>query len=179
MVSILLLSRGSLASAACEFIRDLAALIFLPNSPISEGYRKLAPHLSSAPYTSKPVLNPQDAIASHVRWKIALLLANQMHEPLTDRALQAIRSPGDCLVGKWLVSEHTLHLRRSPEYRAVFDLHTAFHGQMLRIANLLQTGDFPRAERLLNAPGPFQIASHSLANAIMALNRRARPRVAP
>lgn len=125
--------------------------------------------MSSAPYTSKAVCTPQDAIASQVRWRIALLLAAKMHEPLTDRALEAIRIPAECLVGKWLLSEHTLHLRGTPEYRAVFTLHAEFHNQMHQIANLLQTGDYPRTLLLLNEPGNFQSVSNSLANAIMAL----------
>lgn len=132
----------------------------------------MGPHLSSAPYTSKAVCTPRDAIASHVRWKIALLLAAQIREPLTDRALEAIRIPAVCLVGIWLASEHTLHLRGTLEYCAVVDLHAAFHGQMQRVANLLQTGDYPQTLQILNAPGPFQDASNSLANAIMALDRR-------
>jgi hypothetical protein len=132
--------------------------------------------LSSTPYISKPVHTPQEAIASHVRWKIALLLAAQMREPLTDRALKAIRYPDECLVGIWLLSDDTLHIRSTPEYRAVRDLHTAFHDQMLAISNLIQTGDFPQAERLLNAAGSFQNASNALANAIMALGRGDRPR---
>ena len=122
---------------------------------------------------------PRDAIASHVRWRIALLLAAQMREPLTDRALEAIRIPAVCLVGIWLASEQTLHLRGTPEYCAVVDLHGAFHGQMQRIANLLQTGDYPQTLRLLNGPGPFQDASNSLANAIMTLDRRTLRRSSP
>jgi hypothetical protein len=139
----------------------------------------MGPHLSSAPYTSKAVCTPRDAIASHVRWKIALLLAAQIREPLTDRALEAIRIPAVCLVGTWLASEHTLHLRGIPEYCAVVDLHNAFHSQMQRVADLLQTGDYPQTLHLLNAPGPFQDASNSLANAIMALDRRTFPKPWP
>jgi hypothetical protein len=107
------------------------------------------------------------------------LLAAQMREPLTDRALEAIRIPAVCLVGIWLASEHTLHLRGTPEYRAVVVLHGVFHSQMQRVANLLQTGDYPQTLHLLNAPGPFQDASNSLANAIMALDRRTLPKPWP
>jgi hypothetical protein len=107
------------------------------------------------------------------------LLAAQMREPLTDRALEAIRIPAVCLVGIWLASEHTLHLRGTPEYRAVVVLHGVFHSQMQRVANLLQTGDYPQTLHLLNAPGPFQDASNSLANAIMALDRRTFPKPWP
>ena len=128
--------------------------------------------MPSEPYIAKTVKTAPDAIASHVRWKITLLLAATIREPLTDRATHSIQHPEECSIHKWLLSEHTLHLRGTPEHRAVLDLHAAFHGHMLRIANLLNAGDFDQAERLLNAPEPFQNASRSLANAIMALGRR-------
>jgi hypothetical protein len=121
------------------------------------------------PYIAKVVVTPQDAIASHVRWKITLLLAATLREPLTERATHSILHPEECSISKWLVSAHTEHLRGTPEYRAVLDLHAAFHDQMQQIANLLNSGDFAEAERLLKAPSPFQSASRALANAIMAL----------
>jgi hypothetical protein len=122
-------------------------------------------------YIAKTVENAPDAIASHVRWKIALLLAARMHEPLSERATRAIQHPEECSIRKWLLSEHTLHLRGRPEYQAALDLHAAFHGQMLAIANLINTGEYEQAERLLKAAEPFQNASTALANAIMALDR--------
>jgi uncharacterized protein (DUF1778 family) len=127
------------------------------------------------PYIAKTILTPQDAIASHVRWKITLLLAATIREPLTNRATLSIQCPEECSIYKWLLSKHTLHLRGTPEYRTVLDLHAAFHGQMLRIANLINAGDFAEAEHILNAPQPFQSASTSLANAIMALDRCSVP----
>jgi len=122
-------------------------------------------------YIAKTIENAQDAIASHVRWKIALLLAARMREPLSARATRSIQHPEECSIRKWLLSEHTLHLRGTPEYLAALDQHAAFHGQMLGIANLINGGEYEQAERLLNAAEPFQNASTALANAIMALNR--------
>jgi hypothetical protein len=130
--------------------------------------------LSSAPYIAKTVITEQDAIATHVRWKITLLLAARMHETLSDRAMQSIRQPEQCNIGKWLFAKDTLQFSGTPEYRAVRDLHASFHDLMLRIANLLGAGDFLQAERLLNSPDPFQSSSNALANAIMALGRRTR-----
>ena len=53
----------------------------------------------------------------------------------------------------------------------MLDGHEAFHRQMLRIANLINSGDFDEAECLLNSPEPFLSVSNTLANAIMALDR--------
>jgi hypothetical protein len=131
--------------------------------------------LSSTPYIAKTVLTPRDAIASHVRWKIALQLAAQLRERLSERATRSIAHPEECSIYKWLLSEHTRDLRSTAEYRAVVQRHAAFHDQMRKVANLLHAADFEQAQRLVNQPGPFQDASNALANAIMSLNGRSRP----
>jgi hypothetical protein len=122
-------------------------------------------------YIAKTIENAPDAIASHVRWKITLLLAARMREPLSPRATRSIQLPEECSIRKWLLSEHTLPLRGTPEYHATLDLHAAFHQQMQAVANLINGGEYEQAERLLNAAEPFQSASTALANAIMALDR--------
>ena len=129
--------------------------------------------MPSPAYTPQPVLTAADAIATHVRWKITLLLAARMHEPLSERATRSIERPEECKIHTWLVSEYARRLSGTPEYKAVCDLHLAFHGAMRQIAVLLNSGDYDLAERLLNSPEPFQNASSALANAIMALDRRA------
>jgi hypothetical protein len=127
--------------------------------------------MPAEPYIAKTIESAPDAIASHIRWKIALLLAVRMREPLSPRAMRSIQRPEECSIYKWMLSEHTLPLRGTPEYRAALELHAAFHSQMLAIANLINGADYDQAERLLNAPEPFQSASTALANAIMALDR--------
>jgi hypothetical protein len=122
-------------------------------------------------YIAKTVETAPDAIASLVRWKITLLLAARMHEPLSERAMRSIQYPEECSIGKWLLSEHTKHLRGRPEYQATHDLHAAIHHQMLAIAKLINSGEYEKAEGLLNAADPFQSASTALANAFMALDR--------
>jgi hypothetical protein len=135
--------------------------------------------MPSEPYIAKTVENAPDAIASHVRWKIALLLAARMREPLSERATRSIQHPEEDAIRKWLLSERTLHLRGTPEYQAALDLHTAFHGHMLAIANLINAGDFEEAERLINSPDHFEKPSIALANAIMALDSTPADRPAP
>jgi hypothetical protein len=130
--------------------------------------------LSSPQYIAKTIVSAQDAIASHVRWKVTLLLAVRMREPLSERATLSINRPQECSIHRWLVSKHTLGLRGTPEYRSALELHLAFHMQMQRIALLLNNGQFEAAERLLNPPATFQSASNAFANALMALDRRAQ-----
>ncbi|MGD0796376.1 MAG: hypothetical protein ABR910_01520 [Acidobacteriaceae bacterium] len=127
--------------------------------------------MSCTPFIAKPILTTRDAIASHVRWKITLLTAARMHEPLSDRATHSVQYPDECAIRRWLLSQYTLHLRQTPEYLSVVRWHQEFHRQMLVIANLINVGKFAAAEHLLNTSETFQAASNSLANAIVALDR--------
>jgi hypothetical protein len=122
-------------------------------------------------YIAKTIVTARDAIASHIRWKITLLTAVKLHEPLSARATHSIEHPDECSIRQWLLSQHTLHLRRAPEYRAALDRHTEFHREMLKIAALINSADYAAAECLLNSPAGFQSASNAVANAIMALDR--------
>jgi hypothetical protein len=130
-------------------------------------------------YIAKTIENAPDAIASHVRWKIALLLAARMREPLSARAIRSLQHPEECSIRRWLLGEHTLPLRGTLEYQAALDLHAAFHGQMLAIANLINGGEYEEAEHLLNSPEHFERPSTALANAIMALGHAPAGRAAP
>lgn len=127
--------------------------------------------MSATPYIAKTILNPRDAIASHVRWKITLLLATRMREQLSQRAIDAIHHPDECSIGKWLLSKHALHLRATPEFRAVVELHLASHDHMRQVAALIRAGAFEQAECTLNAQEPFLSTSNAFANALMALDR--------
>jgi hypothetical protein len=166
-------------SSPALFVRELIRPLRFPHifrkSPDKPQEEQRGSALRSTTYIAKTVVTPRDAIASHVRWKIALLLAAEMRESLSERATRSLTHPEECSIHKWLQSTHTDHLRGSQEYRTVLALHSAFHAQMLQIANLLQAGHFEQAERCLNKPGPFQDASNSLANAIMALERPIQP----
>jgi hypothetical protein len=134
----------------------------------------MGPDLSTTEYIAKTIVCAQDAIASHVRWKVTLLLAVRMREPLSERATNSIHRPQECSIHKWLLSKHTLRVRGTAEYRAALDMHLAFHTQMQRIAGLLNTGEFEQAERLLNSPENFLNLSNAFANALMAVDRRAQ-----
>jgi len=134
--------------------------------------------MSSVQYIAKPIVTARDAIASHVRWKITLLMAVRMAEPLSARATHSIEHPEECSIRQWLMGKYTLHLRRAPEYLAVLDRHTEFHREMQSIARLINQGAYAAAEHLLESDAGFQDASNAFANAIMALDRVPAARLA-
>jgi hypothetical protein len=134
--------------------------------------------MPSIPFIAKPILTTRDAIASHVRWKITLLMAARMREPLSERATHSIEHPNHCSIRRWLLSQYTLHMRQTPEYQAVLRAHDHFHREMLKVAALINDGDYTAAETHLNSSQSFQGASNSLAGAIMALDRLTPPKQA-
>ena len=127
--------------------------------------------MPSVQYIAKTIVTARDAIASLVRWKITLLTATRMREPLSERATRSIVRTDECSIGQWLLSRHTLSLRNAPEYRAALDRHIEFHHEMQTIARLVNAGDYAAAERLLDTPGSFEKSANAVANAIMALER--------
>jgi hypothetical protein len=112
--------------------------------------------MSSIPFIAKPILTTRDAIASHVRWKITLLMAARMREPLTERANHSIEHPDECAIRRWLLSQYTLPMRQTPEYLAVLRAHEHFHREMHRIAALINAGEYDSAETYLNSSQSFQ-----------------------
>lgn len=135
--------------------------------------------MESVPYIAKPILNARDAIASHVRWKITLLTAARMREPLSERATHSIQQPAECAIRRWLLSDETVSLRDQREYAIALEKHLEFHRTMQTIAGMLNSGQYLQAElRLSDQTGQFERTSMELANALMALDRVQRRRLA-
>jgi methyl-accepting chemotaxis protein len=134
--------------------------------------------MATSPATLAPVLTARDAIAAHVRWKLALQLAIAMREPLSAGATYAILHSGECSIGKWLRSESTRGVRALAEYVALVERHEEFHHEMTHIAKLINGGYFEAAGHCLHANGTFQRASMAIGNAIMAMDRLLTVRIA-
>ena len=131
--------------------------------------------MRSTPYIAKPVLTERDAIASHMRWRITLLLAARMHEPLTDRATRTIHQSGRVLHPEMAPRQANPAPPRHSEYRAVRDLPPRISRPDAAYR------EPPQLRRLRPGRPPDQptrnLPEHllALANAIMALGRCAVP----
>jgi methyl-accepting chemotaxis protein len=124
-----------------------------------------ANHLADA-----PIVTAKDAISRHMQWKIALQLAIALHEPLSPNAIRAIEHSEGCPIGRWLVSQQTLSIRGTPEYRDLVTRHEEFHRELAQIATLINNGKYGAARRALDPNSSFRQASQAMANAIMALD---------
>jgi methyl-accepting chemotaxis protein len=122
-------------------------------------------------HTHVPIVTAKDAIAHHIRWRMALQLAVTLREPLSARDVRIIHHPEECAVGKWLISRQTLHLRSTPEYRALVSRHLEFHREMERVAALIGSGNYAAAELAMGPHSNYKQASLAIANAMTALDR--------
>jgi hypothetical protein len=117
-----------------------------------------------------PIVTAKDAIASHMRWKITLQLAIALNEPLSPSAIRSIQHSEECPIGRWLVSQHTLSVRNTEEYRDLAARHEEIHREVAQIASLINNRKYGAARRALDPNSSFRRASQAMASAIMALD---------
>jgi hypothetical protein len=118
-----------------------------------------------------PIVTAKDAISHHMRWRITLQLAVALRESLSPGATRAIEHLEECSIGKWLVSQHTLGIRGTTEYRDLVARHEEFHRVMTAIAFSINHGDYEAAGRFLAPNSSFRVAAQAISSAMMALDR--------
>jgi hypothetical protein len=118
-----------------------------------------------------PIITAKEAVAHHMRWRITLQLAVAMREPLSPGATRAIEHLEECTIGKWLVSQHTLSARDTPEYQALVARHEEFHRVMHEIAFSISHEDYETAGLALAPGSSFRRAAQAISSAMMALDR--------
>jgi hypothetical protein len=123
-------------------------------------------HLADA-----PIVTAKDAIARHMQWKITLQLAIALNEPLSPSAIRAIEHSEECPIGRWLVSQYTLGIRGTAEYRDLVAGHEEFHREAAQVASLINSRKYGAARRALDPNSSFRRTSQAMANAITALDR--------
>jgi hypothetical protein len=116
------------------------------------------------------IVTAKDAIANHMRWKITLQVAIALNEPLSPSSIRAIEHLDECPIGRWLVSQHTLSIRNTEEYRDLVFRHEEIHREVAQIASMINNRKYSAARRALDPNSSFRQASQAMANAIMALD---------
>jgi methyl-accepting chemotaxis protein len=116
------------------------------------------------------IVTAKDAIARHMQWKITLQLAVALNESLSPNAIRAIQHSEECPIGRWLVSQHTLSIRNTEEYRDLVFRHEEFHREVAQIATMINNRKYSAARCALDPNSSFRQASQAMASAIMALD---------
>jgi chemoreceptor zinc-binding protein len=106
------------------------------------------------------------AIAAHGNWKLRLRSA--IDTKSIDVPVEKIRTDNQCPFGEWLYGAAlTANDKSSPHYRAVRELHAAFHQSAATVVELVMSGKQADAERMVGRGGDFLELSMKLTLALM------------
>jgi hypothetical protein len=119
-------------------------------------------------------LTAKDLIARHEEWKLTLWAAAFTRQALTVDQIEAIVYPDCCAIGRWLLSDASGKLWESDEFKELKQLHGEFHGEMMEIAKLLTSRDFPGAVKAIKEGSSFAEVGRKLARGIAAVNKLER-----
>jgi methyl-accepting chemotaxis protein len=112
----------------------------------------------------------QHVIEKHSEWLVKFRSAMKKHEKL-DTA--TILRDDACEIGKWFKgsgrSEHGQHA----SFKDCAAKHSAFHVQAGKVAEVINAGDYTKAEQLLANGGGYARASQELGVAIQKLKKDA------
>lgn len=110
-----------------------------------------------------------DAIVSHLKWKIRL------HDFLSGKGGKLDSATAAdarvCELGQWIDGEGQRY-QETPDYRDLKEKHAAFHRVAAEVLRLAESGDRAGAMALLANGREFSSASRGIVGAIMRLERR-------
>jgi len=91
------------------------------------------------------------AIQAHTYWKVRLLLyARGKAAEKID--LQTLRKDNVCALGQWLHGDAQRY-SGDPKFKKLLETHAAFHKAAASVGSMIERGQAPAAEALLNFPG--------------------------
>ena len=108
------------------------------------------------------------ATQAHSEWKIKLRMAITKKETL-DAA--TISKDNCCALGKWLHGEAKQKFANYKAYSECLSRHATFHREAGSVAQVINKGDYAKANAMLDGGTPYAAASNSVAGAILALKK--------
>lgn len=111
------------------------------------------------------------AIEKHADWKLRFRNAIAKHETM-DAAM--IAKDNCCELGKWLHGEAKQKFSMLPSYTQCVAKHAAFHTEAGKIAQMINSGKYTDAEKMLAAGTSYAQASNAVGVSILALKKEAK-----
>ncbi len=109
-----------------------------------------------------------DAIATHVRWKVKLRQAMASREKLDPNT---IRRDDACELGKWLRGPGKRHHGHCAPFAELVQHHAEFHEQAALVATEINAGHHDKATHMLNGGSAYWAASAAIAASVVRLKR--------
>jgi methyl-accepting chemotaxis protein len=141
--------------------------------------RPAAQSTSPRPKRAKPVnvsladdetIDFDAAIQAHSEWKVKLRRGISQHEHM-DAA--TIGRDDCCKLGKWLHGGGQKRYRQLSGFQDCLHRHALFHREAGKVAEVINSGQYEKAESLLDAGSAFALASTQVSAAIVALKKQA------
>ncbi len=111
-------------------------------------------------------INLNNAIKTHVEWKVKLRTAISTKEKLDSGS---ISKDSECEFGKWLYGEAKTKYGHLATYKDCVAKHTQFHKEAGKVASAINEGKFTEAEKMLRSGSIFTSASTEVAAAVTTL----------
>ena len=108
----------------------------------------------------------QRAIATHEGWKARLQTAASNGN--FDAAMDTVKADDQCEFGKWLYGSALSAAETHPEhYHSVKELHTQFHQEAAKVAQLATSGQSDAAQKAMAMESRYIKCSNALTNAMV------------
>ena len=107
----------------------------------------------------------EQAIASHQEWRVTLRNAINRKLKMDEKAGR----DDCCALGQWLGGPGRQRMGASPGFTELVKAHRDFHGEVGRVAGLVNAGRMGDAEALLGTGQPLHTSGQALVNAIRAV----------
>lgn len=115
-------------------------------------------------------MNLDNAVPTHALWKTKLRAAIAKREQLD---IVTLSRDDCCELGQWLHGEGRTAFGQMPAHRNCVHKHLAFHGEVSRVARVVNAHQFDEANRMLEAGTSFAKASSALSVAFLQLRKDA------
>lgn len=113
-------------------------------------------------------MNLDEAITKHAEWKVKFRSAMGKKEQLD---AGAIRLDNRCDLGKWLHGEGKVSHGSAADFSALVTKHAEFHKVAGKVAEVINTGNYEQAEKMLASNTEYAQASLNVAGAIASLKK--------
>ena len=115
------------------------------------------------------ILNLDDALRSHLQWKIRLrtsIIARR-----ADMRASDVRGDDACELGRWLYGEGRRSHAGSAPFEELRRTHAAFHRAAADVVALMEAGRFDDAAAAIDEQGPYAEATANVRATILQLQR--------
>jgi len=113
-------------------------------------------------------MNFEKAVQIHANWRHKFCVAIESKEMLD---IERISADDCCTLGKWLYGEAKAKYSQHDAYKVIVRKHASFHKEAGKIAQLVNSKEFSKAESMLSGGSDYSISSSLVEGAIISFSK--------